>query len=95
MSIAFKYACFQTFCIPTEEMVPILTQNRTKSRPKKVRNAQTPPNSLTSLKEQILGKIGEFAKKKGVDEGKGVEWTLAKRHPRNGQWMTCGKSQET
>ena len=39
MSIAFKYACFQTFCIPTEEM--------------KDPDADTPPASKSPLKEQI------------------------------------------
>lgn len=39
MSIAFKYACFQVFCIPTEEM--------------KDPDADTPPPSKNLLKEQV------------------------------------------
>lgn len=39
MSIAFKYACFQVFCIPTEEM--------------KDPDEDTPPPSKTALEEQI------------------------------------------
>jgi hypothetical protein len=39
MSIAFKYACFQLFCIPTEEM--------------KDPDADTPPPSKNPLKEQV------------------------------------------
>lgn len=39
MSIAFKYACFQVFCIPTEEM--------------KDPDADTPPPSKNPLEEQV------------------------------------------
>jgi len=78
MSIAFKYACFQTFCIPTEEMVDPDTESH-EITPKGQKPPKTPPkqpnNPTKPTKEQIL-EIGEFAKKKGVDlKVKGVEWT--------------------
>lgn len=78
MSIAFKYACFQTFCIPTEEMVDPDAESH-EITPKGQKPPKTPPkqpNKPTKpTKEQIL-EIGEFAKKKGVDlKVKGVEWT--------------------
>lgn len=75
MSIAFKYACFQTFCIPTEEMVDPDAESH-EITPKGQKPAKTPPKQPNKpAKEQIL-EIGEFAKKKGVDlKVKGVEWT--------------------
>jgi hypothetical protein len=75
MSIAFKYACFQTFCIPTEEMVDPDAESH-EITPKGQKPPKTPPKQPNKpTKEQIL-EIGEFAKKKGVDlKVKGVEWT--------------------
>lgn len=79
MSIAFKYACFQTFCIPTEEMVDPDAESHEITPQKGQKPAKTPPKQPNKpnkpTKEQIL-EIGEFAKKKGVDlKVKGVEWT--------------------
>ena len=75
MSIAFKYACFQTFCIPTEDMVDPDAESH-EITPKGQKPAKTPPKQPNKpTKEQIL-EIGEFAKRKGVDlKVKGVEWT--------------------
>lgn len=80
MSIAFKYACFQTFCIPTEEMVDPDAESH-EIAPKGQKQAKTPPKQPDKSeinkpsKEQIL-EIGEFAKRKGVDlKDKGIEWT--------------------
>lgn len=75
MSIAFKYACFQTFCIPTEEMVDPDAESH-EITPKSQKPPKTPPKQPNKpTKEQIL-EIGEFAKRKGVDlKVKGVEWT--------------------
>lgn len=56
MSAAFKYACFQILCIPTDEM--------------KDPDAETPPASLPSAGEEImrrdiLGLAGEFGDMRG------------------------------
>lgn len=49
MSIAFKYACFQVFCIPTEEM--------TKDDP----DLNTPVNSVSECYFALFDKIGHCA----------------------------------
>jgi hypothetical protein len=49
MSIAFKYACFQVFCIPTEEM--------TKDDP----DLNTPVNSVSECYFALFDKIGQCA----------------------------------
>lgn len=56
MSAAFKYACFQVLCIPTDEM--------------KDPDAETPPASLPAVGEEImrrdiLGLAGEFGDMRG------------------------------
>ena len=56
MSAAFKYACFQILCIPTDEM--------------KDPDAETPPASLPAVGEEImrrdiLGLAGEFGCMRG------------------------------
>ena len=45
MSAAFKYACFQTFCIPTEEMIDSETESP-EPLPKPKKNAE--PKKLTT-----------------------------------------------
>lgn len=49
MSIAFKYACFQVFCIPTEEMM--------KDDP----DLNTPVNSVSECYFALFDKIGQCA----------------------------------
>lgn len=49
MSIAFKYACFQVFCIPTEEM--------TKEDP----DLNTPDNSVSADYFALFDKVGQCA----------------------------------
>lgn len=49
MSIAFKYACFEVFCIPTEEM--------TKDDP----DLNTPVNSVSECYFALFDKIGQCA----------------------------------
>lgn len=56
MSAAFKYACFQTLCIPTDEM--------------KDSDAETPPASLPAAGEKIMRRdilrlAGEFGDMRG------------------------------
>lgn len=53
MSVAFKYACFQVFCIPTEEMVdpdsetpPQSTRQNTPAPPPKNKVKYTPPEDM-------------------------------------------------
>lgn len=67
MSAAFKYACFQTFCIPTEEMHD--TEEESLPIGQKKANKQTPKGDAmlakidAEQKEQILSEM----KRTGVD----------------------------
>ena len=53
MSVAFKYACFQTFCIPTEEMVDPDAECH-EVEPKKGRRELTENDFITELQAQAL-----------------------------------------
>ena len=64
MSIAFKYACFQVFCIPTEEMVDADKESH------EVIPAKITPNEAKSLEELL--------KKKDVNVTKLLEQYKAK-----------------
>ncbi len=59
MSIAFKYACFQVFCIPTEEMIDPDAECH-EVKPKETKKAE--PKKITSQEAQLLDK-------KCVEEG--------------------------
>ena len=48
MSVAFKYACFQVFCIPTEEMKDPDAETHD------VRPKQTPPDTITAAQSKAL-----------------------------------------
>lgn len=53
MSIAFKYACFQVFCIPTEEMVDPDSECHTvapKSEPKKCEDKEPDVSDIENMK---------------------------------------------
>lgn len=72
MSIAFKYACFQVFCIPTEEMVdPDAETHEVKPRQqgerKKPEKAAEPEKEPTITHLQV-GTIKQKAEKDGVPE---------------------------
>ena len=63
MSAAFKYACFQTFCIPTEEMIDsetesleIPSEKRKPTAPKKVEKSGEQKNAemVTSVDPDLL-----------------------------------------
>lgn len=65
MAIAFKYACFQVFCIPTEEM--------------KEPDADTPPESAEGYQDKLITEIDVKAikskvKKKGLSEASILEY---------------------
>lgn len=63
MAIAFKYACFQTFCIPTKEMVdPDGETHEVKPGQRQVK----PADEITDADEQRLWAI---AKAHGIDPG--------------------------
>jgi len=52
MSIAFKYACFQVFCIPTEEMVdPDAECHEVKPKGKKAAEKEAPADQKISAKD--------------------------------------------
>lgn len=53
MAVAFKYACFQVFCIPTEEMVL--------SDP----DSETPEASMNAELSAVLGRLGDA---KSIDD---------------------------
>ena len=65
MSIAFKYACFQVFCIPTEEMVdPDAECHEVKAKEtKKAEKKEEPKQNLKATPKQI-----ELLKKLVPDE---------------------------
>lgn len=52
MSVAFKYACFQVFCIPTEEM--------------RDPDAETPPPSRPALEAKYVNTLSAELKRTGV-----------------------------
>ena len=77
MSIAFKYACFQTFCIPTEEMVdPDAECHEVKPKPQsKGKKAAEQPKEQTApavfeakITHEQVGIIKQKAEKDGVPE---------------------------
>ena len=73
MSIAFKYACFQVFCIPTEEMKdPDIECHEVKPKTE-------PPIALTSVDNQKIGasKINALTKKCEED---GVDSAIILKH---------------
>lgn len=72
MSIAFKYACFQVFCIPTEEMVDPDAEThevkpRQQSKKKEPEKAAEPEKEPTITHLQV-GTIKQKAEKDGVPE---------------------------
>ena len=74
MSIAFKYACFQTFCIPTEEMVDpdaecheVKPRQQGKGKAKEPEKAAEPQKEPTITQLQV-GTIKQKAEKDGVPE---------------------------
>jgi len=70
MSIAFKYACFQVFCIPTEEMVdPDAETHEVAPKAKTAQNRQDMP-------DEEKAKVENIAKQK-IDEKKVVALTNA------------------
>ena len=54
MSVAFKYACFQTFCIPTEEMVDPDAECHEVEPKKAGRRELTENDVITDLQAQAL-----------------------------------------
>ena len=72
MSIAFKYACFQVFCIPTEEMVDPDAEThevtpRQQGKKKEPEKAAEPEKEPTITHLQV-GTIKQKAEKDGVPE---------------------------
>ena len=69
MSIAFKYACFQVFCIPTEEMVdPDAETHEVKAEPKTEPKAEQVEGKVVISAVQAKALISR-CKKDGVSEG--------------------------
>ena len=80
MAIAFKYACFQTFCIPTEEMSdpdaetpePSAKKKRSASKPDKPEDSKRLPDEQEAADSLIdtakINTILERLKVKGVRE---------------------------
>ena len=76
MAIAFKYACFQTFCIPTEEMIdpdqevppPRDKTNKAgvKNESKKDDEQKTPENTLVS--DAMVSTLNKELSRTGVDK---------------------------
>jgi hypothetical protein len=58
MAIAFKYACFQVFCIPTEEMKDPDAETPEPSEPKKqTRAVAMPPENIPPILEARINTI--------------------------------------
>lgn len=58
MSVAFKYACFQVFCIPTEEMAKDDSDNyypeeSTKAQPQQRQQAAPQPNEMAAKRKEV------------------------------------------
>ena len=80
MSAAFKYACFQTFCIPTEEMIDSETETiempsekRKPATPKKVEKTDEQKNAemIASVDKDLLpdpNRTPEYRAKRIVEE---------------------------
>jgi hypothetical protein len=89
MSVAFKYACFQVFCIPTEEMKDPDAETPPLSTPKP---AQTPPIHCQECKHQLLPikNKGEVITPEAIAEntkktyGKTLCYECAKKHAEEG-----------
>lgn len=64
MSAAFKYACFQVFCIPTEEMIDSETESPD-VKPKKKQEPKDAPVDKAS--EAQIRAIASICKKRGID----------------------------
>jgi hypothetical protein len=85
MAIAFKYACFQVFCIPTEEMKdPDGEYHDLKPQDKPQEKPLEKPQQSTKPTITMITSIGELAQRKGIDlKAKGVEWT---KKSKSTQW---------
>ena len=59
MSIAFKYACFQVFCIPTEEMIDPDSESPEMVEPDKSKKAGKRPEGKTQPKKEEAEKQPE------------------------------------
>lgn len=69
MSVAFKYACFQTFCIPTEEMIdPDAEVHEVAGKTDEQKNKEMVKNANTSKISSV-----EAATLKALMEKKGVK----------------------
>lgn len=82
MSIAFKYACFQVFCIPTEEMVdPDAEVHEVKPKTEKPKKTQTEtkeekktttetPNAIDKISESDLETLRKMINRDNISEEK-------------------------
>lgn len=82
MSIAFKYACFQVFCIPTEEMVdPNAEVHEVKPKTEKPKKTQTEtkeekktttetPNAIDKISESDLETLRKMINRDNISEEK-------------------------
>lgn len=73
MSIAFKYACFQVFCIPTEEMVDEPDAECHEVKPKKAEPTPEQTKEMEQIAETVITKLQLKAlidrlKKDGISE---------------------------
>ena len=83
MAIAYKYACFQVFCIPTEEMVDPdaerpeldelvqdkkMAKRNTGSKSNKVSSAKESDTTASKVTEAMLNTIKNEMERTGVDE---------------------------
>ena len=75
MAVAFKYACFQVFCIPTEEMAKddpdaYSPEESTKAQPQQRQQAAPQPNEMAAKRKEVtdfLNNLDPTTRKQWID----------------------------
>ena len=75
MAVAFKYACFQVFCIPTEEMAKddpdaYSPEESTKAQPQQRQQAAPEPNEMAAKRKEVtdfLNNLDPTTRKQWID----------------------------
>ena len=82
MSVAMKYAMFQIFCIPTEEMIDPDSEVQPESRPAPAAPKPAPkpaakPQAAPEKKADAMGIIKEFCEKHGISSKQYNEYRVS------------------
>lgn len=68
MSVAFKYACFQVFCIPTEEMIDPDAETHELATPEPVQAPTTPTAITAAGRSHISNELNKLVSEKTEKE---------------------------